>query len=107
MAGLNMDSTFYCCKCGTKGIPIIRKRGSEREAGHLKRLYCLKCKEEWNHVECKEFTHYTHDDFLVEMEYKNFDENGNRVFEYGKLKDLIHKGAIEISVNDVLTERKC
>ena len=27
-------SDFYCLKCGKKGIPIARKIGSQREAGH-------------------------------------------------------------------------
>ena len=39
-------SEFYCTKCGKKGIPIARKLGSQREAGHLKRLYCPFCREE-------------------------------------------------------------
>lgn len=85
-----ISSEFYCAKCGTKGIPIPRKKGAEREAGHLKRIYCLKCKQEWNHVECKNFSHYTHEDFLIEMKYNNFDELGNRKMTYGELKGLIH-----------------
>lgn len=94
MAGFSLESEFYCVECGNKGIPIIRKKGKEREAGHLKRIYCLKCGREWNHVECKPFTHYTKEDFELEKQYHNFDENGNRIFEYGKLKGLIHDGKI-------------
>ena len=86
-----LESTFYCVKCGSKGIPIIRKKGAEREAGHLKKLYCLKCKEEVNHVECKPFTHYEYKDFLYELEFGNFDEKGNRKMQYGLVKDSLHK----------------
>ena len=38
MSGFSLESEFYCCKCGTKGIPIARKKGKAREAGHLKKL---------------------------------------------------------------------
>ena len=87
-------SDFYCTKCGKKGIPIARKVGHEREAGHLKKLYCLYCKQEWNHVECKMFSHYNHDDFIKEYTYNNFDNNGNRKIPYGELKGLINNGKI-------------
>ena len=87
-----VTSEFYCIKCGNKGIPIPRKKGAEREAGHLKRLYCLKCQQEWNHVECKVFSKYTYDDFLLERQYENFDELGNRKMTYGELKGLVYNG---------------
>ena len=85
---------FYCTLCGTKGIPIARRKGSEREAGHLKKLFCLKCKRETNHVECKPFSKYTYEDFLTEYNYFNFDENGNRIRTYGQLKELINNEKI-------------
>ena len=34
-------SDFYCTKCGIKGIPVFRTVGTEREPGHLKKLFCL------------------------------------------------------------------
>ena len=43
-------SEFYCTKCGNRGIPIMRRKGAEREAGHLKRIFFLKCQKEWNHA---------------------------------------------------------
>ena len=27
-------------------FPILRKKGKERESGHLKKLFCFKCKKE-------------------------------------------------------------
>ena len=42
---------FYCTKCGSKGINVPRIKGKLREPGHLKKLFCLKCQEEVNHVE--------------------------------------------------------
>lgn len=95
MSGFSLESEFYCCKCGTKGIPIARKKGKAREAGHLKKLYCLKCGEETNHAECKEFTHYSKRDFDFEREYGNFDENQNRILDYGLFRDKMHsKGVV-------------
>lgn len=44
--------TFYCMNCGSKGIPIPRTRSHRRESLHRKRLYCLHCREEVNHIEC-------------------------------------------------------
>lgn len=87
-----ISSEFYCCKCGNKGIPIPRKKGAEREAGHLKRVFCLKCQQEWNHVECKPYSHYSHEDFLIEFENNNFDNEGNRKMSYKELKGVIRNG---------------
>ncbi len=44
---------FYCIKCGNKGIPIARQRSHNHGKFHRKKLYCLHCKQETNHVECK------------------------------------------------------
>ena len=44
---------FYCLKCGNKGIPLMRARGREREKFHRKKLYCIHCKEEVNHMELR------------------------------------------------------
>lgn len=84
-------SEFYCIFCGQKGIPIMRRRGNEREAGHLKKLYCVYCQKETNHVECKPFTHYEYKDFQLERQYNNFDEDGNRKIQYGLFKDDLYK----------------
>jgi hypothetical protein len=47
------EHSFYCCKCGRRGMPIQRKIGSQRESLHKKNLYCIYCKGVVNHVECK------------------------------------------------------
>ena len=83
-------SDFYCVHCGNKGIPILRKKGSEREAGHLKKLWCLHCKKETNHAECKPFTHYDYEDFLCEFENGNFTESGARKMSYGELRSKLN-----------------
>lgn len=44
---------FYCINCGNKGIPLIRKVGFQRNKFHRKKLYCIYCKTEVNHVECR------------------------------------------------------
>lgn len=51
--GRNMNThDFYCMKCGKKGLPVIRPRNNQREKFHRKKLYCIYCKEEVNHIEC-------------------------------------------------------
>lgn len=86
------EHDFYCVNCGRKGIPIMRREGGLREAGHLKKLYCLYCQKEINHVECIPFSKYTYEDFKFEFENGNFDEEGNRIekykiFKYNKCKE--------------------
>ena len=88
-------SEFYCTRCGQKGLPIWRKKGGEREAGHLKKIFCLKCQEEVNHVECKSWTKYDYDDFKIEFEYGNFDESGQRKMTYGQLKEAINNESVK------------
>ena len=73
---------FYCTKCGRRGIPISRKIGQQREAGHLKKLYCIYCGEEVNHAEVRPFGEYNYEDFLTEFRYGNFDNEGNRILPY-------------------------
>ena len=46
---------FYCLKCGKRGIPLPREKGRNHEKFHRKRLYCLNCKEEVNHIECRTY----------------------------------------------------
>ena len=76
-------SEFYCVECGRRGIPIARKVGKQREAGHLKKLYCLYCLKETNHCEIRPFGTYTKEDFEEEYFLGRF-INGKRV----EIKDL-------------------
>lgn len=95
-SGFNIDSEFYCTSCGNKGIPIARRGSHGREAGHLKRLFCLHCQREVNHVECKANTKYDKDDFQFEFDYENFDKEGNRIMPYGLFRDKMYKQGIEL-----------
>ena len=47
------EHDFYCMKCGNKGIPLSRSHGHQHERFHRKKLYCINCHEEVNHIECK------------------------------------------------------
>lgn len=97
MATSNMitDDQFYCTQCGRKGLPIIRHKGKAREAGHLKKIFCLTCQKETNHVEVRPHTRYTFEDFKTEFEYGNFTEDGQRKRKYGELRNLIYGNNIE------------
>lgn len=49
------EHTFYCINCGNKGIPLMRNQGFQHGGMHRKKLYCVFCKQEVNHIECKTF----------------------------------------------------
>ena len=66
-------SEFYCTKCGNKGVPIPRKASRHRERGHLKKLFCLHCKDNTNHVEIRPFD-YDKDEFLKDFKDGKFKE---------------------------------
>lgn len=88
-----ITSDFYCTKCGNKGIPIARKIGKQKEPGHLKKLYCLYCKEEVNFVEVKEYGNtYTKEDFDLEYNFGNFSSNGDRKLPYKQFRKEIIEG---------------
>ena len=48
-----VEHSFYCIRCGNKGIPLRRNSGHQHAQSHRKKLYCPYCKMEVNHVECK------------------------------------------------------
>ena len=75
------EHSFYCVGCGQRGIPIQRPISHQHETMHRKKLYCIHCKTEINHIECK-----TYDDILT------FKEN----YEKGE-----YKGEAEASVSYV------
>ena len=62
------EHDFYCIKCGHKGIPLSRKQGHQYGRFHRKKLFCLYCQQEVNHIECK------NDEDVAEFK-RNF-ENG-------------------------------
>ena len=93
-------SCFYCTKCGKRGIDIPRKKGREREPGHLKKLYCLYCKSEQNMAEVRQKGRYTLEDFLIEFQNGNF-ENGQRKLPYRQfIAELRQKKEKEGMVNE-------
>ena len=69
-------SRFFCTKCGSEGIPIGRKIGSQRKNGHLKAIYCIQCKERVNHYEIRHSDNFdvTYQQFLEKFNNKEFEE---------------------------------
>lgn len=53
MSVYSNERKFFCINCGNQGIPIMRKSNHYYGKGHLKKLYCLTCKCEVNHLECR------------------------------------------------------
>lgn len=87
-------SRFFCTSCGKEGIPIARFAEQQREPGHLKRLYCLYCKKEVNHVEIRPFGSYLLENFKEEYNLGRF-VNGQRT----AIKDLTSCKNLECPYN--------
>ena len=71
------EHSFFCIKCGNKGIPLSRKQGHQHERFHKKKLWCVHCREEVNHIECKTFD-----------EVETFKENFKKGVYKNKLNDF-------------------
>lgn len=86
-------SDMYCTQCGQKNIPIPRRKGKERESGHLKKMYCIHCNKVTNMVEIRGFNSgYTLDDFLLEYNLHNFNEDGTRKLSWSEFRIYLNKG---------------
>ena len=88
---VHYDDEFFCTKCGaSQQFFIPRPHNKDRDSGHLKKMWCFKCNDEVNFVECKpNSTKYNHQDFLLEFYGKNFNENGYRNEDYNIFKHSI------------------
>lgn len=76
------ESKFFCTHCGKEGIPIPRQGGRLRELGHLKMLYCIFCKDTYNHVEIGSNRGYTLEDFMQDFTEGKFSDK--QKYERGK-----------------------
>ena len=56
------EHSFYCIKCGKKGIPCMRKDSAKHSRFHRKKLFCIYCQTEINHIECND--QYDVEEFL-------------------------------------------
>lgn len=62
---------FYCGRCGFV-MPLPRKKSKKRECAHLKKIYCIKCKEEVNFIEDNE-KNFSYEEYI--KEFKNEKKN--------------------------------
>lgn len=89
MAGTRDQKTiseFYCINCGSKGIPVWRKRARLREPWHRKALYCTTCKQTVNHVEIR--TEEELIQFMTDFAEGKYREEAERSVEYKKGSEL-------------------
>ena len=49
------EHSFFCISCGNKGIPLARRQSYQHGKHHRKKLYCIYCQCEVNHIECKTY----------------------------------------------------
>lgn len=77
---------FYCLNCGKKGINLMRKQGHQHKRNHRKKLYCVYCKCDVNHVEIKDLEEK--EDFLYNFELGLYKEEATKSMEVckGELK---------------------
>jgi ribosomal protein L33 len=47
-------SKFQCTQCSST-IFLPRKKSKQKERDHLKKIYCIECRDEINHKETREF----------------------------------------------------
>ena len=88
--GKRVEHSFYCLKCGQKGIPLARKEGRQHKSFHRKKMFCVFCKEEINHIECKNYLEVeefkeNYKTGVYEDEAKesgNFIEKGHEIIDY-------------------------
>ena len=82
------SSTMKCTQCGTE-YTIQRVVGKEKECGHLKKVWCVKCRKDTNHVELG--AHYFRQDYYMEVLTNNFSPEGEREKSLGELKKELAK----------------
>lgn len=76
-----IKTDLVCPECGNV-FPIMRKASRQRGLFHRKRLYCIVCKKETNHIETKDF-----DMLLAAISFKGEDrlnENEKEVYQLVK-----------------------
>ena len=47
------EHSFYCINCGRRGIPVQRRDSHNHSKHHRKKLWCIYCGREFNHIECR------------------------------------------------------
>lgn len=65
---------FFCTECGLEGIPILRPQDTKRELLHLKKLHCVNCGYNTNHVEISPNGFYEVSDFEKDLTIGKFKE---------------------------------
>lgn len=77
---------FYCLNCGNESISLPRKKGFQHSKFHRKKMYCIFCKEEINHIECKNYEEV--------IEFKENFEKGVYINEAEESISWINRGVL-------------
>ena len=77
---------FFCLMCGKKGLPVHRRQGHQQGKYHRKKLYCFYCKEEVNHMECR--NQAENDEFKDAFERGEFIDEAEESISYVRSERL-------------------
>ena len=84
--GRIVEHSFYCIQCGKKGIPLARQVGHQRSSFHRKKLYCVYCKQEVNHVECRNYEEV--EKFKEDFENGVFEDEAKESISYVRTEQM-------------------
>lgn len=89
-----VERNFYCINCGAKGVPILRAGNKLKQKHHRKKMYCLTCKHETNHVECRNAIEV--EEFMRSFENGEFLDEAKETLqheqEHPRLQSLCSRG---------------
>ena len=75
-----IEHQFRCIKCANKGIPLMRNKGFQHGKFHRKKLYCVHCKTDVNHIEIKSEEEL--EEFLKNWEDRVYHEEAENSLAY-------------------------
>ena len=74
-----VEHSFYCIRCGNKGIPLRRNSGHQHAQSHRKKLYCPWCRETYNCIECR--NEIERQNFIADWKDGVYEEEAQAVLE--------------------------
>lgn len=100
-------SSLYCEKCDNKML-IPRKNGKLREQGHMKHMWCFKCKEVRGHLEYVRYNNNLENETYVLKRVKSIKDKGIEFLpefkNYLNTIGIKEENYIDLDENEMLKE---